>query len=155
MKGRLFEKAYQPFFLTGFISFCIVVFYFGAYPNSFFDVNFYTIKFSIATYNVWLLFAGYLFSLAGIYYIIGRTKLKIKKWLVISHYIFIVSFLIFFVIANAFTNTDVQNMLVGIPLLTVLTAYSIVLVIDITLFILGIIFLFISIISLRRDKTRQ
>jgi len=154
MKRLFFEKAYQPFVLTGLIALCIAIFFKGAYPDSVFDLSVYNKDYSIFTSRIWFLFVGYLFFLALIYFIISKTKLKTKRWLVISHYIFIVLFLVFFIIFSSFSNPGVQEMLAGIPLITLISVYGIIFLFDGVFFILGLLFLFINLFSLKKNNIK-
>lgn len=154
IKNTLFEKAYQPFLLIGFISIGVASFFKVAYPNSFFDVSFYNVAFNTTTSRIWFLFAGYLFLLAFVYYIISRTTLKTKRWLVISHYTFIILFLVFFAIFTSLTNQNVQKLFGGIPLITLITIYGIIFLIDAVFFVLGILLLFVNLFSLNKNKSK-
>lgn len=138
----------------GFISLGIAVFFRRAFPNSIFEVSVSDVYFSTTTSRIWFLFAGYLFLLTGIYFVINKKKLKSKKWLVISHYIFIILFLVFFAIFSSLSNPNVQKLFGGIPLITLITLYGIIFLVDVVFFILGIVFLFINLFSLSKNKTK-
>jgi len=152
MKNVFFERAYQLFLLIGFISLGVALFFKSTFPDTFFDVSIYDIDISMATSRIWFLFTGYLFLLAFIYFVIGKTKLKTKKWLVISHYTFIVLFLVFFALFSSFGNPSVQRLFTRVPLITLISLYGIVFLIDTVFFILGVLLLFINLFSLNKDK---
>lgn len=154
VKKTLFEKAYLLFLITGLISASVAFFFKVAYPNSLFDVSVYDVNFITKTSRIWFLFTGYLLLLAFIYYIISKKKLKTKSWLVISHYTFIILFLAFFALFSSFSNQNIQKLLGGIPLFTLITLYGIIFLIDVIFFILGILFLFISLFSLNKNKSK-
>ncbi len=154
VKKTLFENAYQLFFITGLISASVAFFFKVAYPNSLFNVSVYDANFITKTSRIWFLFTGYLFLLAFIYYIISRSTLKTKRWLVISHYTFILLFLTFFAIFSSLTNQNIQKLFGGIPLITLITIYGIVFLIDVVFFILGIVFLIINLLSLNKNKLK-
>lgn len=154
MEKTLFQKTYWLFLVTFLISFGIAVFFKIVFPDSIFELSVTDVYFNTRTSHIWFLFAGYLFVLTIIYYVIGRTKLKTKKWLVVSHYIFIILFLIFFAIFSSLTNQNVQKLFGGIPLITLITIYGIIFLIDVIFFILGILFLFINLFSLNKNKTK-
>lgn len=154
MKKTLFEKTYQLFLITGIISLGIAIFFKIIFPKSLFELSVYDVYFITLTSRIWFLFSGYLFFLSTIYYVISRTKLKTKKWLVISHYTFIILFLVFFAIFTSLTNQRIQSLFGGIPLITLISIYGIVFLIDAVFFVLGLLFLFVNLISLRRNKTK-
>lgn len=154
MKKTLFEKTYQLFLITGIISFGIAFFFKTAFPKSFFELSVYDVYFTTLTSRIWFLFSGYLFLLSTIYYIISRTKLKMKTWLVISHYTFIILFLVFFALFTSLTNQRIQSLFGGIPLITLISIYGIVFLIDAVFFVLGLLFLFVNLFSLRKKKEK-
>lgn len=154
MKKIILESAYQPFLLLGLIALSISIFFKGLHPDSFFDVSIFNMDFSIATSRIWFLFTGYIFFLVLIYYIISRTTLRSKQWMIISHYIFILLFLIFFSIFLSFGNTSVQSLMTKIPFSTLISIYGIILITDVSLFIFGVLFLLLNLISLRKNKSK-
>lgn len=154
MKKTLFQKTYWLFLITFLISFGVALFFKIGFPDSIFELSITDVYFSTRTSHIWFLFAGYLFILTIIYYVISRTKLKAKKWMVVSHYIFIILFLVFFAVFSSLTNQRVQMLFGGIPLITLITLYGIVFLIDVVFFILGILFLLINIFSLGKNKTK-
>lgn len=154
MEKTLYQKTYQLFLIMGFISLGLALLFKSGFPNSVFELSVSDVYFSTPTSRIWLLFAGYMFLLTSIYYIISRTKLKTKKWLVISHYTFIILFLVFFAIFSSLSNQRIQNLFGGIPLITLISLYGMIFLIDAVLFILGILFLLINLVSLHRNKTK-
>ena len=110
MKKISFNKTYRPFLITGWIALFMALFFKIFYPESNFDVSIYSTDFFMAYSVVWLSFSGYLFLLAAIYFYINKAGLKTKKWLVNSHYMFIVLFLFFFIVFSAFGNADVKKL---------------------------------------------
>lgn len=154
MKRIFFEKAYQPFLATALITLGIALFFKGVYPGSVFDVSVYDIDFNIATSRVWFLFTGYLLFLSIIYFVISRNRLKTKKWLVISHYVFIVSFLVFFMVFSSFSSPGVKKLTADIPIVSLITLYGTIFLLDVIFFALGLIFLLINLFSLSRNKAK-
>ena len=154
MEKTLFQKTYQLFLVMGFISLGLALLFSNSFSNSVFELSVSEVYFSTPTSRIWVLFAGYMFLLTFIYYIISRAKLKTKKWLVISHYTFIILFLVGFVIFSCITNQHIQSLFGGIPLITLISIYGIIFFIDAVLFILGILFLLINLFSLHRNKTK-
>jgi len=150
MKRIIFGKPYQPFFITGVIALVISLYFRTAHPGSLFDISVYNTDFVISNSRIWFLFSAYLFFLSLIYYIISKGKLKTKRWLVISHYIFIVSFLVFFAIFSAFGNRDVRRLIADIPAITLITVYGTIFFIDVALFLFGLLFLIINLFSLKK-----
>jgi membrane-bound ClpP family serine protease len=124
------------------------------HPDSVFDVSLYDWDFSIATSRIWFLFAGYIFFLAFIYFVISRTKLKSKKWIVITHYTFILLFLVFFSVFLSFANPSVQSLIGRMPFSALITIYGVIFVTDVALFFLGIIFLLLELFSLRKNTSK-
>jgi hypothetical protein len=154
MKNILTDNVYRLFLLTGFVSLCIALVFKGVYPTSFLDVSIYGVDINIASSQIWFLFTGYLFLLTSIYFVISKAKLKTKKWLVISHYSFIVLFLVFFAIFSSLSSWGAQRLLDEIPLITLITIYGILFLIDVIFFALGILFLFVNIFSLSKNKVK-
>lgn len=154
MEKTLFQKTYQLFLIMGFISLGLALLFKSGFPSSVFELSISDVYFSTPTSHIWLLFAGYLFLLTAIYYVISRTKLKPKKWLVVSHYIFIILFLVFFALFSSFTNQRIQNLFGGIPLITLISLYGIIFLIDAVFFILGILFLLLNLFSLSKNKSK-
>ena len=154
MKKLLFERSFQPFFVTGLASAVIALFLKIIHPESLFDISIYNSDYTIANYKIWFLFSLYLFSLSAIYYAVSKAKLKTKSWLMVSHYTFIVLFLIFFVLFSAFGSSDMQKLMTNVPLSTFLGIYAIIFVVDAVLFFLGILFLIINLFSLKRNKQK-
>ena len=154
MKHIFFERTYQLFLLIGFISLGVALFFKSVFPYTSFDLSIYDIDVSIATSRIWFLFTGYLFLLASIYFVISKTKLKTKKWLVISHYTFIVLFLVFFAIFSSFASPGVQRLFIKVPLITLVSMYGIIFLIDAVFFILGVLLLFVNLFSLSKNKPK-
>jgi hypothetical protein len=154
MRKLLFERSFQPFFVTALVSAIIALFLKTIHPESLFDISIYNSDYTIANYKIWFLFSLYLFSLSAIYYSIDKAKLRTKSWLMISHYIFIVLFLIFFVLFSVFSSSDMQKLMTKMPLLTFLSIYAMIFIVDVILFFLGIIFLIINLFSLKRNKQK-
>jgi len=152
MKKIEFEKLYIPFLITGLFSLAFALFFKIFYPDSIFDVSIYNTDYSVANSRIWFWFSVYLLFLAVVYFAISKAKLKTKFWLVISHYIFIALFLFFFIVFSAFENREFQKIVSKVPLITLISVYSIIFITDAILFFLGVLFLFINILSLRRDK---
>ncbi|MGZ4090252.1 MAG: hypothetical protein ACXVNO_05995, partial [Bacteroidia bacterium] len=144
MKKRLLEKSYQPFFGTGLFAAVIALFLKIIHPESIFDVSIYNMDIVIPNSKVWFVFSLYLFFLAGIYYVISRSRLRSKHWLVISHYVFIILFLVFFAFFSAFESRDVQNLIGGIPLSTLITIYGTIFLADVLFFFIGLLLLFVN-----------
>jgi hypothetical protein len=149
MKQVIFEKPYQPFLLTGLIIFCVAIFIRGSYPNSLFEVSIYNVDYSTSTSRIWFIFSGYLFFLAFVYYIVFRNSLRTKKWLVISHYAFIILFLALFSAFSAFSSPHIQDLMSSVPFTTLITIYGIIFLADLVLFISGIVLLIINLFSLK------
>ena len=154
MKKLFFEKAYQPFLLTALISLCIALFFKGVFPGSYFDISIINTDIDIATSRIWFWFSGYLFFLAFTYYLINLKALKSKKWLVVSHYVFIVLFLAFFIAFSSFSNPDIQKLVIGIPFSTLIMLYSALFLIDIMFFIIGFLFLIFNLVSVNRANSK-
>jgi hypothetical protein len=154
MKRILLQKAFQPFFITGLIAASIALFLKIVYPASLFDISIYNSDIQIENSKIWMAFALYLFLLAGIYYIVNRNGLRVKRWLVISHYVFILLFLLFFVLFSAFGNDDVQGMIASIPLSTIITVYGIIFLADVSFFVIGLLLLFVSLFSLNKSQKK-
>ena len=153
-KNVFYESVYPLFILTAFVALCVAVVFKEIFPASFFDVSITDFTFSISSSRIWFMFAAYLLVLATIYFIISKTNLKTKKWLVVSHYTFILLFLVFFAIFSSLSNAGVQKLLSGIPVLSIITAYGVVFLIDIIFFILGIFLLLINLFSLSKKRSK-
>ena len=154
MKKIIFETVYSPFLLLGLIALSIAIFFKVAQPDSIFDVNIYNVDFRIATTHIWFLFTGYMFLLVAIYFIISRTKLRPKKGMIIAHYAFIVLFLIFFSLFLSFGNATVQKIIANIPFSTLITIYGLIFITDVVLFLIGIFFLILNLLSLKGNNTK-
>jgi hypothetical protein len=150
MKQVIFEKPYQPFLLTGLLIFCVAIFIRGAYPDSLFEVSIYNTDYSALMSRIWFGFAGYLFFLALVYYIVFRNSLRTKKWLVVLHYVFVALFLAMFTLFSIFPSPAMQKTVRGIPLTTLITIYGIIFLADVLLFISGILLLIINLFSLKQ-----
>lgn len=155
MKKILLEKSYQPFFGTGLFAAVIALFLKIVHPESTFDVSIYNMDLVVLNSKVWFVFSLYLFFLSGVYYVISRTKLKPKHWLVVSHYVFIVLFLVFFGFFSAFESRDVQSLIEGIPLSTMITVYGTIFLADVLFFFIGVLLLFVNLFSLRKTSKKQ
>jgi len=154
MKKILLQKPYMPFLVTALFAIAIAVIFKGIFPHERLDVSIYNEDYSISQSRIWFLFTAYLFFLAGIYFVISRAKLRIKRSLVISHYVFITLFLSFFVIFSVFSTPAVQRLISGFPLSTLITVYGIIFIADAFFFSLGIILLFVNLFSLKKDKIK-
>jgi hypothetical protein len=152
MKKLFFDKAHQPFLLTALIALSIAIFFKGAHPGSFFDIALYDFSFEISTSRAWFIFTGYLFFLALVYYIIRRARLLTKKWLVVSHYVFIVCFLIFFAAFSVFENPGFKALTKNIPFITLVSIYGVLFLFDVIFFAFGIILFIVNLVSLRKIK---
>jgi len=154
MRKLLLETSYQPFFGTGMFAAVIALFLKIIHPESVFDVSVYDIYISRPNSSVWFVFSLYLFFLAGIYYAVSKTKLKPRHWLVISHYVFIILFLIFFAFFSAFESHDVQDLISGTPLSTLITVYGTLFLVDLLFFFVGIILLFVNLFTLKKTSKK-
>lgn len=155
MKKHLIEKSYQPFFGTALFAVVIALFLKIVHPESVVDLSLYDKYFSMPSSSAWFAFSIYLFFLAAIYFIISRSRLKSKHWLVVSHYVFIVLFLTFFVLFSAFESHDVQDIISGIPLSTIISIYGLVFIADVLFFAIGILLLFANLLTLKKTSRKN
>jgi hypothetical protein len=152
MKKRLIEKSYQPFFTTALFAGIIALFFWLAHPGSTFTASIYDVDVAISNAKVWAIFSVYLFFLAAIYYTISKNNLKPKRWLLVSHYTFIVLFLVFFAVFSAFDSGDVQQLIKNIPLSVIITIYGSIFLADLIFFFTGIVLLLVNLFTLRKTQ---
>lgn len=152
MKKILFEKPFRPFFTTGVVAAGIAIFLRYVHPGSILSVTVYNEDYAVENFRIWTWFSASIFFLATIYYAISKTKLKTQKWLIVSHYIFILLFLLFFVLFSSFNNPDVQKLTEGVPLSILISVYGTIFIADAAFLLLGILFFLLNIVSLKKDK---
>jgi hypothetical protein len=155
MNKVLIERPMLPFLLTALFAMMVALFFLSLFPQARFDLSIYNHAISIKQSAVWLLFSAYLFLLGTIYYVISSVRLRTKKWLVLSHYVFIVLFLIFFALFSSFANRGVQKLISGIPLTTLITLYGTIFVIDALFFLLGLLMLVANLLTLKKSKMKN
>jgi hypothetical protein len=144
------QKPYRPFFILAVISLVVALVYRLFSPATYFDISIRE-YYALNIFHVWLIFSTYVFLLSGIYYIIARKNLHSRTWLLRSHYIFIVLFLFFFFLFSLFNTVPVQELTSGISFYVLFGIYGMLFILDVALFIGGLLFLLVNIISLKRD----
>jgi hypothetical protein len=154
MKHLLLNKPYQPFFVLGVVTAGIAIFLRMVYPASMFDVCIYNVDYLYPNYKIWSFFSIYVFTLTAVYYVIANTTLKARRWLVISHYIFILLLPVFFALFSSHSNKDVQRLIAGMPLNLVLGIYSFVLLVDGFLFVGGLVLLLVNLVTLKKKNLK-
>ncbi len=149
MKKILREKPHQPFFAIALVSAAIAIFLKLIHPEALFSVSIFNIDITQYQFRLWTWFTIYFMILTGIYFAIFKTELKTKRWLVMSHYVFIILFLAFFILFSIFGSNDMMTLMPNIPLNTFITIYGIIFLADVIMFLIGVIFLIINLITLK------
>jgi hypothetical protein len=152
MKKTLLYRPFKPFFVTGLATLGISLFIYVMYPMSMFDINVYNKYFTTESFKAWLWISAYLFFLAAIYYIAFRSELKTKNWLVITHYVFILLFLILFILFSTFPSKDMQDILSGLSIFSLLFVYSVIFFMDVVFFFAGLILFIANLFALNKNK---
>lgn len=145
----VFTHPHRPFLITALLCFIIALVYRLYFRESYFDIS-ARHYFSLSNYYAWSLLGGYVLLLSGIYYIAERGKLSIQKWMLKAHYIFLLLFLIFFFIFSSFNAGWMQDAVSSMPFMLVLSLYGIVFLLDVFLFIAGLISLVINLASMKK-----
>jgi hypothetical protein len=151
MKKILLEKPFGPFLATGLVTATIALYLKLIHPEAWFDVSVYNTDLRASQASIWFGFSLYLFLLAGIYFLTRRAKLRMKRWLIILHYTFVLLFLILFTVFSAFNYKEVQRMVSGTPITTLILVYGLVFFTDLAFFAIGILMLPVNILSAKKN----
>lgn len=152
MKKTLLYSPFRPFFITGLATLGISLFLYIMYPVSMLDVSVYNTYFTTESFRAWLWISAYLLFLAAIYYIAFRSGLKTKTWLVITHYVFILLFLMLFILFSTFPSKDMQDILSGLSVFSLLFIYSLIFFMDVVFFFVGLILFIANLFTLNKNK---
>lgn len=148
-----FQRPYLFFLGVAIITLLVAINYFYYYPESYFDLG-GDYELSLSCSVCWGVFSGYCFILSAIYYTAAKGKLKTKGWLVLSHFIFVLLFLVLFFVFSSFNTSYVQDHISGLPFFTLITIYAIIFFLDVGLFVTGLVLLVASVLSFKKpDRT--
>jgi hypothetical protein len=144
------RSPYRLFFITGLICFVIASIY-----RFYFRDQHVTISaghyFTLSNYYGWALIGCYVMLLSGIYYVAHKGNLTLKNWKVNLHFIFLVLFLFFFFLLSSFDAHWVHRFISSLPFAVAIGIYGLVFLIDIFLFLAGVISLIESFWSIRKS----
>ena len=148
------KKAARLFFYTGVATLGISLVYYIFFPESFFDLSVGT-YFSISSGPLWLIFTVYLLLLSALYYVAARGRLKVRKWMLVSHYLFVVMFLLVFLLFSQFNEDYTRRLLSTYSAMGVVIIYSTIFLVDIILFIAGIAILAANLLVLSDPSAKR
>lgn len=150
MLRLFFKKPYLFFLGIAIITLLVGVIYFYYYPEAYFDLG-GDYELSLSCSICWLMFSGYGFILSGIYYTAARGRLKTRNWLVLSHFIFVILFLLLFFAFSSFNTAYVQDHISGLPFFTLITVYGLIFLLDLIMFVISLILLMVNILSFKKS----
>jgi hypothetical protein len=151
MLTRWIKRPFWPFLISALLSTALGLIYYFFYPGSYLDIstgNYHNIHTGMA----WLIIALYLFILSAVYYAEDRRKYLISGWLIILHFVFILFFLIFFFVFSSFNSSYAKHLLNGVPFFTLIGIYGGIFLLDLSLFLLGIVSLLINLFSFHKER---
>jgi hypothetical protein len=143
-------KPYKPFFLVAVLSLAIAFMYRIFSPETYFDLSFYDYM-TLNNFYLWIVFSAYIFLLSAIYYIVHKKGLHARTWLIRSHFIFIILFLLLLFTFSLFNTVPFQQVTSGMPFLVLFGIYGTIFFIDLVLFVIGLLILLVNIFSLKKD----
>ena len=150
MLTKLYRKPYEPFFIAGLVTMCIALGYFLFSRNSYFDVSLKNYM-VLRSFYVWFIFSAYIFLLSGLYFAISKMKFRVKKWLLVPHFIFVILFLLSFLVFSSFNTELVKNYFAETPFLVLFSFYGLIFLLDIFFFITSMLFLIINLFSFKKE----
>jgi hypothetical protein len=150
MLKTLHSKPYLLFSVTGIISLLVSAYYYFCLPDSSFDISVRK-YFEINSAVAWLTLSGYNFLLAAIYFITAKRELHTRNWLVITHFVFVILFLLVFFAFSSFNAPYAREIVSGMPFLTLVVLYGMVFLTDVIFFITGIALLVVNILTMKKD----
>jgi hypothetical protein len=148
------SKAFRFFLITAIASALMSVIMYFYNKEAMLDFTVFDLSIHSSYATVWEIFSIYLFVLSLIYLIIDNSSLQPNRWLVTSHFVFVISFLLVFMGFSLFDTTGFRILIsvYQIPTITVFVIYAFLLVTDLVLFLLGLIFLLLNLLSLHKEK---
>lgn len=149
MNNRFFQKPQLFFFGIALVTLLTGLIYFRFYPEARIDLG-GDYEFSASLAFCWLAISGYTFILSAIYYIASKGRLKMRRWLVLLHFIFLIVFLVLFLAFTSFDSAYVQDHISGLSFFTLILAYALIFLLDLIAFVIGLVLLIVNIFSFRR-----
>jgi hypothetical protein len=149
MKSLLL-KPYWLFSGVAVLAFITALYYYYVYPETFFDFGTHR-EYYIGMHYVWLIFAIYVLGLAAIYYTATKGRLRTRRWLIGTHFAFIVLFLFLFLLLSTFNTPFIQDRISGFPLLTIIGIYAVIFLLDLISLVIGLVLLLANILLFKRN----
>ena len=135
---------------TGLAALFLSLIYYLFFREHFFDMSVGT-YFTIASYYLWLIMAGFLFLLSGIYYMAVRGRLRIRAGMVLTHFVFILLFLLFFLVFSNFNAPLFEPLTGGLPFWVLVSVYGTIFLTDLILLGLGLIIMTVNLLSSKKQ----
>jgi hypothetical protein len=146
----IYLKPYRMFSVVGLISFLVALYYYFFDPESSFDISVGT-YIELPSFAAWLVLSAYVFFLAIIYYVAEKGKLHTRTWLVKTHFIVVLLFLLLFFVFSSFNTPFVRDLVAGTPFLTLMVVYGTLFLVDLIFFIGGIALLLVNLFTLKKN----
>jgi hypothetical protein len=142
----MIQKTYKLFIAGGTLLAMLGILIRLIKPDALFDVTVLDLPIHSSWSFLWFAFSIYLFFLAGVYLAAERLKLRTQKWLMIAHCVCISLFIGFAVVLNFFHVAGFYTFLarLHIPLLTMISIYAFLVLVDVILFLAGIMALVVN-----------
>jgi len=151
MKINFTTRPHLFFLLLAAVTLIAGLIYWFNYPEDYLNLV-GDAEFSIRSAYAWFIFSGYLLLLTGIYFTAVKGKLRIRGWLVATHFAFVLLFLVLFLAFNSFTSRSVQDRISGLPILTIISIYAFIFLLDLISLGVGLVMLLINILSFKRPR---
>ncbi|MGZ3882928.1 MAG: hypothetical protein ACXVPQ_04895 [Bacteroidia bacterium] len=119
-----------------------------------FVLNFFDFEIRQPYPLVFLELGLYLLVLGLIYYAAYRAGLQSRKWLVVSHYAFVILFLMLFLSFCLFDIPEIQRLIswFNLSLATAVICYALLLSTDIVIFFIGLLLLMLNFFSFKKTN---
>ncbi|WP_317897707.1 hypothetical protein [Aurantibacillus circumpalustris] len=152
MVKLFFRKPQTFFFGIALVTLLVAVNYFYYYPEAYFDLG-GDFEFSVSCSTCWFAFSVYTLILSGIYYTASKGGVKTRHWLLMSHFIFVILFLLMFFVFSSFNTSYVQDRISGLPFITLIVIYGVIFLLDLIFFAISMILLLLNILSFKKPKS--
>lgn len=151
MITRWISKPYKPFFLISAVTILISLTYYFYFPDSYFDISIGR-YFSLSNYYAWFIFGSYTFVLGVIYYLSAQNNLKTRRWLLNTHFVFVLLFMVLFFMLSSFNTAWVREFTSARSFFSVLLVYGSLYLLDIVFLVSGLMLLVVNLLDQQRRK---